>query len=35
MEDLFVVMFPEDAHQPRVAAGEPMLVKKIIIKILA
>ncbi len=34
-EDLFVVMFPEDAHQPRVAAGEPMLVKKIIIKILA
>ncbi len=33
-EDLFVIMFPEDAHQPRVAVGEPMLVKKIIIKIL-
>lgn len=34
-EDLFVVMFPEDAHQPRVAAGELMPVKKVIIKILA
>lgn len=33
-ENLFVVMFPEDAHQPRVAAGEPMEVKKIIIKIM-
>ncbi|HBP65018.1 MAG TPA: hypothetical protein DD730_12260 [Desulfosporosinus sp.] len=34
-KDFFVVMFPEDAHQPRVAAGEPMPVKKIIIKIPA
>lgn len=34
-EDLFVVMFPEDAHQPRVVAGEPMSVKKIIIKTLS
>jgi YhcH/YjgK/YiaL family protein len=31
--DKFVIMFPQDAHQPRVAAETPLPVKKIIVKI--
>ncbi|HEX3033154.1 MAG TPA: YhcH/YjgK/YiaL family protein [Bacillota bacterium] len=33
--DLFVIMLPEDAHQPRVAVDKPGMVKKIIVKVLA
>ena len=29
----FVVLSPEDAHKPRCAAGKPMAVKKIVIKV--
>jgi YhcH/YjgK/YiaL family protein len=29
----FVVLFPQDAHMPGVAAGDPAAVKKIVVKI--
>lgn len=29
----YVVLAPEDAHKPRCAAGEPMAVKKIVVKV--
>ena len=29
----FIVLAPEDAHKPRCAAGEPIPVKKIVIKV--
>ncbi len=29
----FVIFAPEDAHKPRVAAGAPMAVKKIVVKV--
>ena len=29
----FVIFAPEDAHKPRIAAGAPMAVKKIVIKV--
>ncbi len=32
--DSFAVLFPEDAHQPRVMSGAEMAVKKICIKVL-
>ncbi len=32
--DGFAVLFPEDAHQPRVLSGKAMAVKKICIKVL-
>ena len=33
-DDGFAVLFPEDAHQPRVLSGKGMMVKKICIKVL-
>ncbi|MFA9438933.1 YhcH/YjgK/YiaL family protein [Uliginosibacterium sp. sgz301328] len=33
-KDGFMVLFPEDAHQPRVFADAPQAVKKICIKVL-
>lgn len=32
--DGFAVLFPEDAHQPRVLSGKAMTVKKICVKVL-
>lgn len=29
----FVVVFPEDAHEPLLSAGEPALVKKVVLKV--
>lgn len=29
----FVILFPEDAHEPQHCVGEPMLVKKLVAKI--
>jgi uncharacterized protein, YhcH/YjgK/YiaL family len=33
-DDRFAVLFPEDAHQPRVLCGKAMKVRKICIKVL-
>ncbi len=29
----FAVVFPDDAHMPGLAAGEPMMVKKLVLKV--
>jgi YhcH/YjgK/YiaL family protein len=29
----FMILFPEDAHRPRIAAGAPVPVRKVVIKI--
>jgi YhcH/YjgK/YiaL family protein len=29
----FVIFFPEDAHMPCMAAGEPAKVKKVVVKV--
>lgn len=29
----FALLYPDDAHEPQLCAGEPMLVKKVVLKI--
>lgn len=33
-DDVFMLLYPQDGHQPRKAAGKPMPVRKCVIKIL-
>lgn len=33
-DDTIMILFPEDGHQPRKAAGEPIPVRKVVIKVL-
>lgn len=33
-DDVIMILFPQDGHLPRKAAGEPMPVKKCVIKVL-
>lgn len=33
-DDVIMILFPQDGHLPRKAAGEPMAVKKVVIKVL-
>lgn len=33
-DDTIMILFPEDGHVPRVSVGEPMAVKKVVIKVL-
>ncbi|MGH4137342.1 YhcH/YjgK/YiaL family protein [Clostridium sp.] len=33
-DDIFMIFFPKDGHVPRVSVGQPMPVKKVVIKVL-
>lgn len=33
-DDVIMILFPQDGHLPRKAAGEPMAVKKVVVKVL-
>lgn len=33
-DDVIMILFPQDGHLPRKAKGEPMAVKKVVIKVL-
>lgn len=33
-DDVIMILFPQDGHLPRKVAGEPMAVKKVVIKVL-